>query len=318
MMKNMNELRALQSAKAPEELKERTLLAARLARRAEQERAPQHLTQAPRRSFGMGKRILAAACACAVVLGGTAVWQTRGGQGETVSPVTALANTFGFVAYAADTGEALPAAQDSTIVFASGSGVEDQENGFFSGCLFRVTGENIQSVSASIDKGSLYRAKKIEIDKADVAGLHKRTDPRVQGASQVMVYGTGGDPQGEIDDVGHWYADLYWRLENGFTEAYDPDASYGFWAPSTSETDSEEDLRKAWHGRIDTFDGAKLTVTVTFTDGTQQTRTLELHTGKLAVEFLDDFSGPQYTGEVLTDEQAETQGYLYGVYAEIK
>ena len=72
-MKNMNELRKLQDMKAPEELKERTLAAAREARRAEQADAPQHLMPAPRRRFGVAKRILAAACAFGVIVGGTAV-----------------------------------------------------------------------------------------------------------------------------------------------------------------------------------------------------------------------------------------------------
>ena len=62
-MKNMNELHDLQDMKAPEQLKQRTLAAAREARRAEQQDAPQHLAPAPRRRFGMAKRILAAACA---------------------------------------------------------------------------------------------------------------------------------------------------------------------------------------------------------------------------------------------------------------
>ena len=47
-------------------------------------------------------------------------------------------------------------------------------------------------------------------------------------------------------------------------------------------------------------------------------KTMTLHTGKLAVEFPEDGSGARYTGEVLTDEQAAEQGYLYGVYAEIE
>ena len=80
----------------------------------------------------------------------------------------------------------------------------------------------------------------------------------------------------------------------------------------------DTDLRDAWHARIDEFDGATLTVTVTFADGTSDTQTLTLHTGKLGVWYPDDESGPQPTGEVLTDEQAKEQGYLYGVYAEME
>lgn len=313
-MKNLNDLQKLQNVKAPADLKEKTLAAARELRREEREAAPQHLAPVPRRGHPWVRRSLAAVCALAVVLGGAKLLSPKGQ--EPLSPVEAFAHTFGLVAYAAETGETIEP-KDSRIVFDSGAGVEDLESGFFSGCLFRVTGDNIQSVSASIDKGGLYRAKKLEINEEDVGGMHRLTDPRVEGASQVMVYGTGGDPQGEIDDVDHWYADVCWKLENGFTEAYDPDASYGFWAPPEQELDPDEDLGEAWHGRVDTFDGAKLTVTVTFTDGTTQTQNLHLKTGKLACEYIDDVSGPQLTGEVLTDEQAEEQNYLYGVYADI-
>ena len=69
---------------------------------------------------------------------------------------------------------------------------------------------------------------------------------------------------------------------------------------------------------LDEFEGATLTVTVPFTDGTSDTQTLSLHTGKLGVVYTDGTSGPQLTGEVLTDEQAAEQGYVYGVYAEIE
>ena len=308
---NMNDLQKLQDIKAPDELKAKTLSAAREMRREEQSGQPQHLAAAPRRRFGMAKRILAAACAFGVIVGGAAVWKTRGtGQPAGDAVADAVAGTFGLVAYAADTHEVMEP-KDSKIVFDSGSGADDLENGFFSGCLFRVTGENIKTVSASIDKGGLYRAKTIEIGKDDVQSMQMRTDPRTDGASQVMISGVGDEV------IDHWYADLCWKLENGFTEDYDPDASYGFWAPVQSEIAGEDDLQQAWHDRIDTFDGAKLSVTVTFTDGATQTRTMDLKTGKLACEYIDDVSGPQLTGEVLTDKQAETQGYLYGVYAEL-
>lgn len=308
---NMNDLQNLQDIKAPDELKAKTLSAAREMRREEQMDAPQHLAQAPRRRFGMAKRILAAACAFGVIVGGTAVWKTRGtGEPAGDAVANAVAGTFGLVAYAADSHEVMEP-KDSTIVFNSGAGADDLETGFFSGCLFRVTGENIKTVSASIDKGGLYRTKTLDIGKDDVEPMLARTDSRVAGASQVMVSGDGDE------EIERWYADLCWKLENGFTEDYDPDASYGFWAPPAGETDADEDLQQAWHKRIDTFDGAKLSVTVTFTDGATQTRTMDLKTGKLACEYLDDTSGPQLTGEVLSDKQAEERPYLYGVYAEI-
>ena len=155
-MKNMNELRKLQDMKAPEELKQRTLAAAREARRAQQESAPQHRTPAPRRRFGMAKRILAAACAFGVIVGGTAVWRAQGtGQSAGEAVAEAVAHSFGIVAYAADTGETMQP-KDSRVVFdMAGGGADSPTKGFFSGCLFKVTGDNIETVSASIDKGGL-------------------------------------------------------------------------------------------------------------------------------------------------------------------
>lgn len=311
-MKNMNELHDLQDMKAPEQLKQRTLAAAREARRAEQQDAPQHLAPAPRRRFGMAKRILAAACAFGVIVGGTAVWQARGSEQDAGSVVAeAVAHSFGIVAYAADTGETIEA-RDSRIVFdVAGGGMDSPTKGFFSDCLFKVTGDNIETVSASIDKGGLYRIERLDITEADAQAIMTGGFAPVAGADDIMV-------QSEPEQ-NKWWVDASYRVENGFVEPYDPDAGYGFWAePQPVDMAQEADAPDAWHARMDEFDGATLTVTVTFTDGTSDTQTMTLHTGKLGVEYPSDESGPQLTGEVLTDEQAAEQGYVYGVYAEIE
>lgn len=310
-MKNISEFRRLQDMKAPEELKQRTLEAAREMRREEQQTTPQHLAPAPRR-FGMAKRILAAACAFGVIVGGTAVWRAQG-SGQSTGDVVAeaVAHSFGIVAYAADTGETI-APKDSKVVFdIAGGGMDSPTKGFFSGCLFKVTGDNIETVSASVDKGGLYRTERLDITEADAQAIMTGGFAPVAGADDIMV-------QSEPEQ-NKWWVDASYRVENGFVEAYDPSTSYGLWGePQPVDMAAEDDLRDAWHARIDEFDGATLTVTVTFTDGTTDTQTLTLHTGKLGVVYKDDTSGPQLTGEVLTDEQAQTQGYLYGVYAEMQ
>ena len=288
----------MKNIKAPDELKART----RAAVREEKSRARQ-----PVRSMRGGmKRLLAAACAFAVVLGGAAL---RGRQSGS-DPVTDIAHTFGLVAYAADTGE-MRQPKDSKIVFDCGSGADDPDKGFFSGCLFKVTGENIKTVSATIDRGAVYRTKTVRDTSADrdewVRSMHQGTNPAIDGADRIMVWGS---------DEMHMYADLCWKLDNGFTDEYDPDVSYGLWLPSRQE-DADDDLQDSRHKSVDGFEGAKLTVTITFNDGSEQTRSMTLHTGKLGVEYKDDTSGPSLTGEVLTDAQAEEQGYLYGVYGEL-
>ena len=288
----------MKNIKAPDELKART----RAAVREEKSRARQ-----PVRSMRGGmKRLLAAACAFAVVLGGAALHGRQTGS----DPVTDIAHTFGLVAYAADTGE-MRQPKDSKIVFDTGSGADDPEKGFYSGCLFKVTGENIKTVSATIDRGAVYRTKTVKDTSADrdewVRTMYQGTNPAIDGADRIMVWGS---------DEMHMYADLCWKLDNGFTDEYDPDVSYGLWLPSRPES-TDDDLQQSWHAAVDGFEGAKLTVTITFTDGSEQTRSMTLHTGKLGVEYKDDTSGPSLTGEVLTDAQAEEQGYLYGVYGEL-
>ena len=309
MKNNWNELKDI---KAPQELKERTLAAAREARKLTNE--PLHAV--PRHSWGMAKRFLAAACAFGIVLGGTVVYRTHNGTAQTGSAAVAdaISHSFGFAAYAADTGE-LRQPKDSKIVFDTGNGADDPEKGFYSGCLFKVTGEDIKTVSATIDKGAVYRTKTVK-DTSDnrdewVRSMHQGTNPELDGADTVMVWGNGPEEGAE-----QMYADLCWKLDNGFTDAYDPDTSYGLWLPSQPET-TDDDLQDSWHKAVDGFEGAKLTVTITFTDGSEQTRSMTLHTGKLGVEYKDDTSGPSLTGEVLTDEQAAAEGYIYGVYADV-
>lgn len=294
----MNMWDEMKNIKAPDELKART----RAAVREEKSRARQ-----PVRSMRGGmKRLLAAACAFAVVLGGAALHGRQTGS----DPVTDIAHTFGLVAYAADTGE-MRQPKDSKIVFDTGSGADDPEKGFYSGCLFKVTGENIKTVSATIDRGAVYRTKTVKDTSADrdewVRTMYQGTNPAIDGADRIMVWGS---------DEMHMYADLCWKLDNGFIDEYDPDVSYGLWLPSRQE-DADDDLQDSRHKSVDGFEGAKLTVTITFNDGSEQTRSMTLHTGKLGVEYKDDTSGPSLTGEVLTDAQAEEQGYLYGVYGEL-
>ena len=289
----------MKNIKASDELKERTLRAAR----EERGRTPQHISRPAHRG---AKRVLAAACAFAVVLGGAALSGRQTGG----SAADEIVHTFGLVAYAAEIDE-MRQPKESKIVFDCGSGVDDPEKGFYSGCLFKVTGEDIKTVSASIDNGAIYRTKTVKDTSDDrdewVRTMHQGTNPAIDGADRIMVWGS---------DEMHMYADLCWKLDNGFTDEYDPDVSYGLWLPSRQE-DADDDLQDSRHKSVDGFEGAKLTVTITFNDGSEQTRSMTLHTGKLGVEYKDDTSGPSLTGEVLTDAQAEEQGYLYGVYGEL-
>ena len=290
-MRHMDELNRLSEVKAPEDLKERTLRAARAARAQEPVHHPACRT---------GRCVLAAACAVAVLIGGAALWQNR--------PVSAVVgdvvgSTFGIVAYAADTGTIMEP-QDSKIVFDIDGGVHSETEGFFSGCLFRVTGEDIAAVSASINRGGLYRTKLVAITQEQAMA---------DGEPLEGAFTGGMRPDGQ----GGWLADASWKLGSEFEEAYDPDAAYGLWSQSEG-MDGTGDLQKAWHDKIDFFEGAVLNVTVTFQDGRRETQSLTLHVGKLGITYDGQpADAPKLTGEVLTEAEAEDTPYLYGIYADI-
>ena len=91
----------------------------------------------------------------------------------------------------------------------------------------------------------------------------------------------------------------------------------------STKTDFEDDEHlKAWHERIDLLEGVKMYVTVTFTDGQVQTQTYTLHSGKLAVEYNEEYqidldlfdSSRHLTGKLAVGDEP----YIYGVYAELE
>lgn len=285
----------------PAGLNERVLLAARrqTAERAE----PKHL--AKRRVRPVLRAAVCAACALALALGTVRFYPAEradvSGDGEPGSTVMLPTLSFGLAAYAAETGELTPAGEDGRLVMGQGSGAGNEEFGHFTGCLFRVTGERIRTVSLSVDRGGLYRSR-ILTDLTDEQ-VREYLSAWQAGAPVYSVYGE--------DEDGPMNAEEMVSLGASVTEAYDPEASYGFWVPPELYGMEEGDgnLPQFYRDSIDTFDGAVLTVTVTFTDGTEQTQAYRLSTGKLLVEYEDGYM-------VLLPEWAEgEEPYSYGIMA---
>lgn len=185
---------------------------------------------------------------------------------------------------------------------AGGEGSWSEGDGYYTGCMFQVTGENIVSVSLSIDRGGLYRYQ-----------LHTGlTEEEIAGYRQAMAEGTLTAAAISQAEDGSWYMPEMTALGADAAEAYDPEASYGFWVPGADADAWREDLRAASHESIDFLDGAHLKVAVTFADGTEQTRTYTLSTGKL--RFVQDAGSPG--GSLLPQLAGDNEPYVYGVYAE--
>ena len=290
-----------ESIHTPAGLSERVLAA------AETQPAPPRTAPYP---GGHAKRHLwraavCAACALVLVVGTWSVYPGTGsGTDEDSAPVTALPTfSFGLTAYAADTGESMPPNANGGLAFrAGGEGSWSERDGYYTGCMFQVTGENIVSVSLSIDRGGLYRYQ-VHTD---------LTEEEIAGYRQAMAEGTLTVAAISQAEDGTWYMPEMTALGADAAEAYDPEASYGFWVPGADADAWGEDLRAASHESIDFLDGAHLKVTVTFADDTEQTRTYTLSTGRL--RFVQDGDSPG--GSLLPQLAGDNEPYVYGVYAE--
>lgn len=252
----------MEQIRPPEELHDRVVCAAR----KEQTAAGQ------RRSYPrpLLRAAVCAACAVALVLGTVTFRGQEGTAPEGGQTVTALpAVSFGLTAYAAETGESTGPNVNGGLAFrADGEGSYTERDGYYTGCMFQVTGENIASLSLSIDRGGLYRYQMhTDLTEAEMTAL-----------------GT---------DV---------------TEEYDPEVSYGFWVPGVDAALWREDPRAASQESIDTLDGAQLTVEVTFTDGSTQAKTYTLSTGKLRLAQESDGPGGTLLPSLAGDDEAYLYG----------
>ena len=278
----MNDYRKLmEQIGVPKELESRVLSAAR------RQAAPR---TAPRRGGRLLRGAVCAACALALVLGTVRLVPREG---------AALDYAFGLTAYAAETGETVLPNANGALALTSGTGIASEETGHYTGCLFQVTGEGIETVSLSVDRGGLYRSEtRTGLTDGEVRRLFQQQE---RGELVCDVYGE--------DEDAPMNAEVMTALGAGVTERFDPEVRYGFWVPAY-EADPDADLRQAAWDSIDTFDGAKLTVTVTFADGGEQSKTYTLSTGRLRVEYGEDG-----TRTMLPQLAGDEEPFVYGVYA---
>ena len=247
----------------PGGLNDRVLRAAR-----QEETGPKRVAEGRRRPIL--RAAVCAACALALVLG-TVRFAPRPAEEPGLPQLT---YSFGLTAYAADLGETILPNANGGLALLTGSGSLGSMHGDFTGCLFQVTGENLQKVTLSVDRGGLYRSEtRKALSNDEVQALWQAEE---NGELVCSVYGADEDA---LPD-----ADIMTALGSEATEDYDPAVSYGFWVPPDEMLEKTGDAKQDLWDAIDTFDGAHLTVEVTFADGGTQSRTYTLSTGRLRLD----------------------------------
>jgi len=273
---------------APARLTEQVLAAARRETSRKAGRAP------GRRPLLWGA--LCAAIALVMFLNVPAYADPAGSTpGQTAGPAAPARLTFGLTAYASDSGRQYPAGADGSLAMGSGSGMYwAEENDFLTGSLFQVTGENIRSVTLSLDRGGIYSYRVR-------SGL---TSAQMQEIREAQERGEVAPAAIDQDLEGNWSFQEMIPLGDTAAMDYDPDIWYGLRISGRNENG---DMQAASQTAVDALDGGLMTVSVTFTDGSEQTGTYRLHTGRLRLATDGDTPLPELAGE--------NEAYIYGVYA---
>lgn len=314
-MNDDNDLRALYLASqkdvhAPEQLKERTLELlddndAALASAALEPAA----SARKQRFMGIGRKPLygIAACLALAALGFGAV-QAMMHTNEGAADVGALETAnldFTVKAYAAGTQSPLAAGDNGMIVFGHTSDLSQSspgwdDNGTYTGCLFKVEAEGAKTVQAHISKGMLYRYDTQNVSYASDSELLYEAStwkPLKRGlgehlsAYDKVAVGIANDGRSKDDPNKTYQVQMSKRLgqtaELNYDEG-DEGAYFGLWTDEVGGSDTSDDSKCNQFGAIaNAFEGAELTVTVTFEDGHTSTQVINLHAGNFLADWND-------------------------------
>lgn len=180
-----------------------------------------------------------------------------------------VADRFYVLPYGGNQEQATESARRGSIMFSSGNWAGGGGESTKVSQIFCVQGEDIQTVSATLDRGAFWRGY-----------IYAAEDENSVPNYLTLARNEFGDLADTLEgcNIQGRYMTLQWDLENGFTEDYDPRFCYGL----RILPEEMEELRQAEEHKsvFDFFDGAELTVTVTFTDGSAETQKFRLATGR--------------------------------------
>lgn len=208
---------------------------------------------------------------------------------------------------------------------------ESYENeGCYTGCMFSVQGEGIVRVQADVSVGELYRMESVEYTLGSDPELAQELSswkPSVIGQGEllgkydlvkgVLDYETfeGGANDGRLrgDPDTVLKANLYQRLGRTIdvlaeAEPETPltDYAFGLWTNAPFEHGDDPSGEGASFDRaLDTLDGATLTVTATFEDGSCATQVISLHAANFKTKSQGASDGRSVVAELTSEVLAE-------------
>lgn len=309
--------------------------AATRSAQATQRKKPPAIRKRKKPLTGFAKRAIAACLAAAVILAGSTF---------ALSTFTTADNATSSLVIKAYGGQVsdtfLPSGNSDTIVFNCETETQrfvspDSETytreGFYTGCVFRVEGDNIARIQANVSRGELYRVTSMEytmqsnpelaqevaswkgsssIGKGEILGKYDYVAP-------VLFYEYIDEDDANADKLGSdpsavHKVNLYQRLGQTIdVESTDEpetpmsEYAFGLWTnesfnatepnPDNVTTCEQDNLNAA----LDTLDGAQLTITVTYDDGSQTTQVIDLSSADFKANVITVLNGLNTTLELV-------------------
>ncbi|MCR5213540.1 MAG: hypothetical protein K6E10_03930 [Eubacterium sp.] len=185
----------------------------------------------------------------------------------------------------------------------------------FTRMLFSVTGDNISSLHLSIDKCSLYIENPTDIDPEEFLYSGKTLDEWGIDVTPTKTWAIF-DPYGVTESI-----DIVEVIGNDFTTSYSPNQKFGFYIPieSINSVISSEELEETLHYDwmyhepvVNLLRDAKLTVDVTYNDGTTLTKKYNVHPGNL--KYFTSSAGYRIT---TTEFAAQGEDSEFGIVLEL-
>jgi hypothetical protein len=290
------------------------------------------------------KRLAIAACTVLALGAGTLAvasytgWPNTGNEGSPAQASSTIPGPFDFSikAYASSTNTLLSFGDNGMIAFdrETLTGLPQKpayySEGFFTGCLFRIQGDNIASASASIDRGQLYAYTANEfIKSSDPERWTEALSWKPSKTGNGGYYGAydAVQPEEMNDGLDHGDPNKLCRVAllsllgqsttinaDNLSAMNAGDYSIGLWTNEDYD-DSSHDI---FGNVIDTLDGAHLTITTTFTDGSVSTKIIELHAGDLKGQYVDaEYGGTrrfQILPEFANAEDKKDSMFIHSLY----
>lgn len=219
-------------------------------------------------------------------------------------------------AFAEETQSLITPTKDGTVVFSRQDdalflGTDYETSGFYTGCIFTVRAEDAVRIQAHVSNGMLYQYTSETLSSADSANAEKLAEakswkPLVRGKGSYyggydLVSVSSGNITGDAYTVG---------ASKRLGQTVDLDITggqqvyLGLWTDASSAGGaSENEASLSFDALIQSFEGATLTLTLTYDDGHTATETLELHV------IADENSSLNTLAATLIDESGEAFPY---------